>query len=74
MANHKPGSIWSLRGPGDTINAYVRTTAPTPTTPTEIAIVGPAGEHGVQYTEIILSRKDARLLAKRIQQCLEDTK
>lgn len=61
---HKPSSAWPLRR--ETMNTYVRTTEDD-----GISIVGPAGTHSGDLGELVLSRKDARLLAKRIVQCLE---
>ena len=59
MANRRPGSVWALRL--STLSTYVRTTE------SDAILI----RSGVQYIE--LSRKDARLLAKRINQCLDAT-
>jgi hypothetical protein len=77
MAKHKPGSIWSFRHalPYD---SYVRTANPQAlefvlafTIPTEQN----NGANGtVPFTTIRMPRREARLLARRILQCLEDTK
>ena len=60
--NRAPNTIWSLRGVGSKI--FVLTTDDD-----KIEIVFGGG-----YAErAIISRKDAKLLAKRINQCLEAT-
>ena len=70
MAVHWPGAIWSLRKPGPgRPQSYVQTkdeqslwlTLPDP------------GDERMVY-QFPISRKDARLLAKRINQCLDATR
>lgn len=73
MARHKPGVVWVLRrfreslweGGGE--QGAVRTT---PDNRIQIAIRPFQSE--MRY--VFLSRSTARLLARRINQCLEDTK
>lgn len=65
MAAHVPTVSWSLRAPD--YGAYVRTESEGSLL---LAIVGPSGR---DRRFVSISRKDARLLAKRINQCLDDT-
>jgi len=70
MAVHKPGSIWSLRK--DSNCGYVRTAD---TDLLQIALPQPGG-HSLQTAKpqvVLIDRKDARLLAKRINECLDAT-
>ena len=71
--NRAPSSVWMLRppGPDDAYpNGHVRTAGGDRI---EIAYRESLGRVGVVGV-IHLSRKDARLLAKRINQCLDDTR
>ena len=75
MARHKPGSIWSFRRPSGVFDSYVRTANPmavemvlVQTLPIEVV------KDGIPYTVIRMPRREARLLARRLLQCLEDTK
>lgn len=64
MTNRAPSSIWPLRR--DCSSVYVCTTDED-----RIQIAYPTG--GGYVMAYSLSRKDARLLAKRINQCLDAT-
>ena len=70
MAVHKPGSIWSLRKNSGC--GYVRTAD---TQLLQIVLPQPGG-HDINTAEpfvVLIDRKDARLLAKRINECLDGT-
>ena len=70
MAVHKPGVFWSLRA--DTSCGYVRTVD---TDLLLVALPQPGG-HGMSTAppqDLLISRKDARLLAKRLNACLDAT-
>jgi len=68
MGKHLPTVIWMMRRIGVYPNGWVETASDD-----RIAISYTHGiGHGVYRIE--LSRKDARLLAKRINQCLDDTR
>jgi hypothetical protein len=67
MADRAPSTIWILRKIGAPTNGGVRTTEDD-----RISILY-YGEDADRAQSIILSRKDARLLAKRINQCLDST-
>ena len=72
MATHKPGSIWGLRKlPG--LSGFVRTVS---TTEVQIVMHQPNVETLADLPPQVMemSRKDARLLAKRINQCLDETR
>lgn len=58
--NRAPGTVWTLRR--DDLRTYVRTTDDD-----KVAIYTPEGY------ELSMSRSTARLLAKRINQCLDAT-
>lgn len=64
IENRAPGSIWTLRM--DEGAAYVRTG------PNDRIVLAGPDEVGC-FSTIHLTRKDARLLAKRINQCLDAT-
>lgn len=64
MAKHLPCSTWALRL--EAMSPYVRTSDKY-----TIGIVQPNYDGG---NIIELTRRDARLLAKRINQCLDGTK
>ena len=68
MAKHTSCALWMLRRPGVYPNGWVRTWDKD-----RIAffLVNAEGEDGYGY---VCPRKDARLLAKRILECLEATK
>lgn len=64
MMNRAPNTLWSLRG----VNSlYVKTADDD-----KIEILFPDGRGYANGFSI--SRKDARLLAKRINQCLDETR
>ena len=64
MRRHEPGVVWSLRRD---FRDYVRTTAPDE--------IGGAGVMAhVHGATLVMSRMDARLLARRINDLLEATK
>lgn len=65
MARHIPTVSWSLRAPeyGSHVQTHDEESL-------SLAIMTPDG-YGQQFA--VISRKDARLLAKRINQCLDDT-
>ena len=65
--NRAPSVVWSLRGPDKYPYYQVRTTDDD-----RIEIGAASGNGYMDY--LLLSRKDARLLAKRINQCLDDTR
>lgn len=65
MARHIPSVSWSLRDPE--YGSHVQTRDEESLS---LAIMTPSG-YGQQF--VVISRKDARLLAKRINQCLDDT-
>lgn len=64
MAKHLPGVIWSFWKPGTPRNGWVRTYSRV-----SIEIVLPEGG-----LTVYMSRHNARLLARRISQCLDATK
>jgi hypothetical protein len=67
LLNRAPAVIWSLRqavGCG-----YVRTLARD-----QIGIVLPVYPESSELMQVVVSRKDARLLAKRLNQCLDETR
>ena len=66
--NRAPGVIWSLRRPGVYPNAWVRTAD------FDLIAIQHCPSSGSPGPVLLLSRKDARLLAKRINQCLDRTK
>ncbi|KKM65955.1 hypothetical protein LCGC14_1486080 [marine sediment metagenome] len=69
MAKHLPTSIWPLRvGKPKTANAYVRTRD------TEALIVDVVDRFSIGVAHFVLSRHDMRMLAKRINQCLDQTR
>ena len=64
---HEPGVIWGLRRENWSI--YVRTLDED-----TLMVVGPESmDADADIVGIRLSRKDAKLLAKRINECLKDT-
>lgn len=66
MRRHEPGVVWSLRRERMGLD-YVRTTAPDE--------IGPAGVLArIHGATLVMSRMDARLLARRINDLLEATK
>jgi len=69
VPNRAPGSVWALRL--SSLNTYV-STGDNET----INIIGPCDgiDNGHGLARLTMSRRDAKLLAKRITQCLEGTK
>jgi hypothetical protein len=67
MGNRAPGTIWGLRPLGTYPNGYVRTDEND-----DIEIVHTESEN-CPTEFLVMSRRDARLLAKRINQCLDKT-
>ena len=64
IPSRAPSTFWTLRLSED--SPYVRTG------PNDHVVIAGYNEVGL-FTTIHLSRKDARLLAKRINQCLDST-
>lgn len=62
-----PSSIWSLRHPGTYPNAWVRTIEGDRIEVTQVASADFA------LGRLVLSRRDARLLARRLNECLDAT-
>ena len=65
MAVHVPTVVWSLRSPE--YGSHVQTRDEDSLS---LAIMTPSG-YGQQFA--VISRRDARLLAKRINECLDAT-
>jgi hypothetical protein len=68
MAKHIPGLMWGWRKPGKYPNGYVSTASPQEL---KLEIYPEEDKPGFAFT---ISRGDAKLLARRITQCLERTK
>lgn len=68
MAKHLPTSVWASRKPCTYPNAYVRTRD---RESLYIAIIAEVNTFDASFN---ISRRDARLLAKRINECLDATK
>lgn len=66
--NRAPSTVWGLRPLGTYPNGYVRTLEED-----DIEIVHIEKERSPAEF-LVMSRKDARLLAKRINQCLDKTR
>ena len=66
IPNRKPGSVWTLRRIGQSANVFVRTK--------ENEMVEIVFEDLNGIAAVSLTRKDARLLAKRVNKCLDDSK
>lgn len=73
MAAHRPGTIWSFYGPGKLANSWVRTAN---TQAVDITLWGTVADVDkvAAVTVLRLSRREARLLSRRLAQCLDDTK
>jgi hypothetical protein len=72
---HKPGVIWALRDPSIP-SGYVRT-VDKDTLQVVLPLWGSdpvVFDDDAQLVGANISRKDARLLARRIMQCLDDTR
>ena len=65
MAVHKPGAVWPLRAPdyGAEVSTFDTNTL-------RVQLVDVSGVHG---TVSYISRADARLLARRLNACLDAT-
>jgi len=68
MAKHMPAIAWGLHKPGASPNGYVSTASPKEL---RIELYPIYMEPGFAFK---LSRREAKLLARRITQCLEKTK
>ena len=68
MGKHKPTLIWAVKPIGKYPQVYLKTNGPGFITMT---MHGSGQGYGVGFT---MSRRDARLLAKRLNQCLDVTK
>jgi len=68
MGNRAPGTVWMTRHSDQYPYQYVRTTDDD-----RILIVN-AEQSGGNADAMVVSRRDARLLAKRINQCLDATR
>lgn len=68
MAKHDPKKVWMIRKEGDS-NGYVRTHDSK-----TINIHYGNMNNPTEIVDFIMSRTDARVLAKRILDCLEETK
>lgn len=68
MVKHNPWSIWMLRKPGQYPNGEVNTTKD------GNIMIGYIYAEGAGMNWQEISRLDARLLAKRLNQCLDATK
>lgn len=68
MAKHKPTIVWGLRRLGKHPNGFVQTLD----SKSLRIVYRHAPGHGFQIID--LPRADARLLIKRLQACLEETK
>lgn len=67
MAKHRPGSAWALRS--GVLGVNVRTASE------EVLLLSlPSDPSWMRVTQIEMNRKDARLLAKRINECLDATR
>lgn len=66
MARHRPSVVWMMRPLGVYPNGYVRTCDSS-----KLDIV--LDTYQAERLAFTLPRRDARLLAKRILQCLEET-
>ena len=68
MSKHKPGVIWATRLNMGRAYQVVRTNS---TSELSLAFFSGGGKPGLSFT---VTRGDARLLAKRINQCLDATR
>lgn len=69
MGNRAPGTVWATRPISQYPSQYVRTTDDD-----RILIVNIERPDSNYLATMVVSRKDARLLAKRINQCLDATR
>lgn len=66
MASHVPSVIWSLRDPS--YGSFVRTFDED-----SIGLTLTDADPRMEGVSVVISRRDARLLAKRLNECLDDT-
>lgn len=69
MAKHQPNKIWDLRKDGDS-NGYVKTTS---ITKLQIYYYSNINDP-TSIVDFEITRQDARALAKRILECLDNSK
>ena len=69
MGRHVPGKTWALRRPGTYPQVYVDTEGPE-----NIKILHFRTVAADSVGPMTLTRRDARLLAKRLNQCLDETR
>jgi hypothetical protein len=69
VAKHFPGSTWPIKRIGKPGNIYVQTASTN-----EIELWFPDDEDPGICAAVKMSRSDARVLARRINQCLDRTK
>jgi hypothetical protein len=69
--NRRPGYSWTLRWP---LVQLGRSNASVSTLEGDYISIGHWGDLTLGPQTLVLSRKDARLLAKRINQCLDETR
>ena len=69
MGRHKPAHLWAVKHVGTYPQIYVKTNGPGFITVSHFA--DSEEKYGRGFT---MKRRDARLLAKRINQCLDATK
>jgi len=68
IPNREPSRIWMLRRPGTYPNGHVRTASG------DLIEVAYYFREDAEPEWFVLSRIEARLLAKRINQCLDETR
>lgn len=68
MSKHKESTIWAVRQIGEYPNFYVKTDGD------RCLEISSVREETVYAYSISFTRRDARLLAKRINQCLDETR
>lgn len=70
MAKHLPNKIWDLRKDGDS-NGYVRTTS---ASKIQLYYYADMNNNPDSIMDFEMNRQDARMLAKRILECLDASK
>lgn len=68
MGKHQPTTIWPSHRMGVYPNQYVRTES------ADSVSVGFVEQRGAAMCTLTLSRHDARMLARRLNQCLDETR
>lgn len=68
MGKHRPSIIWLMRKVGTYPNAYVETVDK------DRVAIAFLNREPIPSWAVELTRRDARLLAKRINQCLDETR